>query len=206
MLIGVYHCFIMVIGCLPMDGVTATSERIHSTTHTPSSFDGSVVMPSSSWGLWSRSLASFEVLQSFLALLRDSNLFTLRSQEDQEKRFSLSCWALINASLNKLASAGGISTVSSENDKQLTFTVGESNGKGLCFWLTLANICRHVPNPASVAANVGGKLHVGCHCYRSAYARFCVSQVQRTVVVSADLESLVSSHDQSSFAILLVLE
>lgn len=42
-----------------------------------------------------------------------------------------------------------------QNSGQLTLTVAEPDGKSLCFWFALANICRHVPDPAAVAANVG---------------------------------------------------
>ena len=100
----------------------------------------------------------------------------LCSQADQVKSFSFSCWALMNASLNKLASAdGGQQENALKNNNQLTFTVAESDGKGLCFWFALANICGHVPDPASVAANVGRKLHVGCDCRRSAHAIVCIT-------------------------------
>ncbi|KAI6773748.1 hypothetical protein HG531_000597 [Fusarium graminearum] len=70
-----------------------------------------------------------------------------------------------------------------------TLSVGESNGQGNSLRLTLADIGSGVPHPAAVRANVGGKLHLGDN-----------------VVVGADLEGLVASHDQSGLAVLLVLE
>lgn len=45
-----------------------------------------------------------------------------------------------------------------------TFTVGKADGKRLSLGLTLADIGRSVPNPATVATNIGRELHVRDDC------------------------------------------
>jgi hypothetical protein len=70
-----------------------------------------------------------------------------------------------------------------------TLSVGKSDGQSNSLGLTLADIGSSVPHPASVGANVGGELHLG-----------------DDVVVGADLEGLVATHNQSGLAVLLVLE
>jgi len=72
---------------------------------------------------------------------------------------------------------------------KLTLAVAETDGKSLSLGLALRNIGRSVPDPRAVAANVGRELHVGDN-----------------VVVGADLEGLVTTHDESGSAVLLVLE
>lgn len=72
---------------------------------------------------------------------------------------------------------------------KLTLAVAETNGKGLSLRLALGDICRGVPNPRAVTADVGGELHVGDN-----------------VVVGADLQGLVTAHDESGSAVLLVLQ
>lgn len=47
-------------------------------------------------------------------------------------------------------------------DDLLTFTVGKSDGKSLGFWLALTDVRCNVPDPASVAADIGRELHVRC--------------------------------------------
>ena len=42
----------------------------------------------------------------------------------------------------------------------LTLGIGKSNSKSLRLWLSLADICRSIPYPTSITANVGRKLHV----------------------------------------------
>jgi len=44
--------------------------------------------------------------------------------------------------------------------EKLTLRVGKSDSKSLSFWLALTDISGGVPNPASVASNVGGELHL----------------------------------------------
>lgn len=90
----------------------------------------------------------------------------------------------------------------------LTFTVSEPNGKCLSFWLSLADIGGNVPYPASIAAHVRGKLHIRSNWKAGSACQGKVIGIQylRTVVVGADFESFVSSHDQSGLAVFFVLE
>lgn len=94
-------------------------------------------------------------------------------------------------SLKRLASADVLATSSRPQISSLAHTlrVGESNSQGNSLGLALADIGGGVPHPAAVGANVGGELHLG-----------------HDVVVGADLEGLVSAHDESGLAVLLVLE
>lgn len=43
---------------------------------------------------------------------------------------------------------------------RLTLAVGKADGKSLSLRLALADIGGGIPNPAAVAAHVGGKLHI----------------------------------------------
>ena len=96
----------------------------------------------------------------------------------------------MKASLNRLASAGwSASCYGSICADVLTLAVAEADGKSLSLGLTLRNIGRGVPDPGAVAADIGRELHVGDN-----------------VVVGADLEGLVATHDESGSAVLLVLE
>ena len=89
----------------------------------------------------------------------------------------------------------------------LTLGVGKSNSKSLGLWLSLTDISGSVPNPTTVASNVGGELHVRNNCeIVSLEARDSLRNFEHTVVVGTDLQSLVSSHNQSRLAVLLVLQ
>lgn len=89
----------------------------------------------------------------------------------------------------------------------LTLAVGKTDCQSLCLRLAFANVGSGIPNPTAVAAYVGRKLHI-----RNDYARFSIrplsysKQIKHTVMVGADLERLVSSHDETGLAILLVLQ
>lgn len=52
---------------------------------------------------------------------------------------------------------------------KLTLAVGKTNGKGLSFGLTFADVGRGIPHPAAVAAYVGRQLHVRDDCFPLAY-------------------------------------
>lgn len=82
------------------------------------------------------------------------------------KMASFSCCALMNASLNRLASVNtsAKSFINSHRSCTRTLGVAEANGQSASLWLTLRHVCSSVPHPASVAANVWRKLHVGNHC------------------------------------------
>ena len=88
------------------------------------------------------------------------------------KSASLSCWALMNASLNRLASARhGVSHARGAQRQggkaARTLAVGEPDGQRLGLRLPLADVRGRVPDPAPVAADVGGELHVGHDCGRN---------------------------------------
>ena len=46
---------------------------------------------------------------------------------------------------------------------RLTVTIGEADGECLGLRLALADIGADIPDPASIAADVGGELHVRRH-------------------------------------------
>lgn len=79
-----------------------------------------------------------------------------------EKRASFSCCALMNASLNKLASTIKVSNrlmtglCGKAVKTILTFTVGKADGKCLRLRFSLTDIGCGVPNPTPVTANVWG--------------------------------------------------
>jgi hypothetical protein len=56
--------------------------------------------------------------------------------------------------------------------------VAETDGEGSGLGLTLRNIGGGVPDPAAVAADVGGELHVGNDCELLAFAILMYSIVQ----------------------------
>jgi hypothetical protein len=89
--------------------------------------------------------------------------------------------------------------------RKLTLGVREPDGQSLSLGLALAHVGGGVPHPTPVAADVGGELHVGDNCDMSVYIHTSNSRYH-TVVVGADLEGLVPSHDQSGLAVLLVLQ
>jgi hypothetical protein len=112
----------------------------------------------------------------------------------------------MNASLNRLASGNSVSLCRLEKGNKHTLRVGKSNSKSLGLGFSLTDICCSIPNPASVTANIGRKLH-----FRNDYTIVSIcsnkhKQFQRTIVIGADLQSLISPHDQSCLAILLVLQ
>jgi hypothetical protein len=76
-----------------------------------------------------------------------------------------------------------------QSKTKLTLAVSKSDSQSLRLRLALANIGRRIPNPRPVATDVRGKFHIW-----------------NNIVVCADLERLVSSHNQSRLAILLVLQ
>lgn len=81
------------------------------------------------------------------------------------KIFSFSCWALMKASLNRLASARVSVYVVEQNVVQtLTLSVAESNRKSLRLWLAFRHISCGIPHPAAVASNVWRELHVRNDC------------------------------------------
>ncbi|KAH0357234.1 hypothetical protein KCU81_g325, partial [Aureobasidium melanogenum] len=111
-----------------------------------------------------------------LRCLRQVCMVKWMRKSDLLKRASFSCWALMKASLNRLASV----------DMSASMSLA---GGLVAFNLLSLNIGRSVPDPRAVAADVGRELHVG-----------------NNVVVGADLQGLVTAHDKSGSAVLLVLE
>jgi hypothetical protein len=98
----------------------------------------------------------------------------------------------MKASLNRLASTRLVSVCALDSGicgPKLTLAVSETDGKSLSLGLALRNIGRSVPDPRAVTADVGGELHVGDN-----------------VVVGANLQGLVTTHNKSGSAVLLVLE
>lgn len=79
------------------------------------------------------------------------------------KSASFSCWALMKASLKRLASAKPCVShciLCPIFRVVLTLAVGETDGERLSFGLAFADVGGRVPNPAAVAAYVGRQLHV----------------------------------------------
>jgi hypothetical protein len=74
-------------------------------------------------------------------------------------------------------------------EKVCILGVCESDSKSLCLWFALANISGSIPHPTPITANIGGELHI-----------------RNNVVVGADLQSLISAHNQACLSILLVLQ
>lgn len=70
-----------------------------------------------------------------------------------------------------------------------TLRVAEADGKGDSLGLALRHIGGGVPDPAAVGADVGRQLHI-----------------RDNVVVGADLEGLVTAHDEARALVLLVAE
>jgi hypothetical protein len=80
---------------------------------------------------------------------------------------SFSFWALRKASLKRLASVEEwLVFALSEADfpRELTLSVGESNGQSLSLWLSLRNISNSGPDPGSVGSDVWSELHVADNC------------------------------------------
>lgn len=73
----------------------------------------------------------------------------------------------MNASLKPLAS-GIVMLVCNCTiiEKSLTLAVGKADSQSLSLRLALADVGGSVPDPAAVAADVGGKLHVRHNCPR----------------------------------------
>lgn len=72
---------------------------------------------------------------------------------------------------------------------KFTLRIAKTYRQGLRLWFSLAHICSCIPHPRPVTANIGAQLHV-----------------RYNVVIRADFQGLVPSHDQSRFAVVLVLE
>lgn len=66
----------------------------------------------------------------------------------------------MNASLKRLASVIMSVSVLKEQVENHTLRVCESDSESLRLWFALTDICSGIPNPASVASNVGRKLHL----------------------------------------------
>lgn len=86
--------------------------------------------------------------------------------------------------------------------------VAETDGKSLSLGLALRYVGGCVPDPTAVRANVGRELHVRDNCshFVSATSSQAAPGLCLTVVVGANLERLVSAHNKTSPAVLLVLE
>jgi hypothetical protein len=131
------------------------------------------------------------------------------------KSFSFSSWAFSKASLNRLASGDDrlayIEFIVLEY-VELTLAVGETDSQGLSLGLTLADIGGRVPDPAAVTADVGAQLHVGDDYAYLVSQRIFIYEKKRpiigclTVVVGADLQGLIPTHDETGLLVLLVLE
>ena len=46
------------------------------------------------------------------------------------------------------------------HDRLLTLAVGKTDGKSNSLRLTLTDICSSIPNPASIATDIGREFHV----------------------------------------------
>jgi hypothetical protein len=73
--------------------------------------------------------------------------------------------------------------------EELTLRVRKADSKGDSLWLSLRHILSSVPDPRPIRANIWAELHLW-----------------DDVVVGADLEGLVTAHDQAGLAVLLVLQ
>lgn len=94
-----------------------------------------------------------------------------------------------------------------------TLRVGEADSKSHGLGLALTDIGGGVPHPASVRSDVGGQLHLRDDWEQRQLLpphnpgrKISSAGGVRTVVVGADLEGLVTSHDQAGLAVLLVLQ
>lgn len=86
---------------------------------------------------------------------------------------------------------------------QLTLAVGETDSQSSSLRLALADICGCVPHPATVTADVGAQLHVRDDYKRQHTTSLPITSKHRlTVVVSADLEGLVTAHHQAGLVVL----
>jgi hypothetical protein len=111
--------------------------------------------------------SSMVCYQSHVIVPSNSTLGGISYCSDLPKSASFSCWALMNASLNWLASDIYVSLLCSSGcrwNRRLTLAVGEADSQRLSLWLALADIGGGVPDPAAVAADVGRQLHVRDNC------------------------------------------
>lgn len=103
-----------------------------------------------------------------------------------------------------------------------TLAVGEPNGQCLCFGLAFTDIRGCVPDPTSIAADVGREFHVGYHFkLRLAVCSFpkrwlteehhTSSELslfgdRHTIMIRTNLQRLIPPHDQPRLIILFMFK